>query len=281
MRHAHKVLLEGHQNPNWKAETVTLLGCMAMKLSSLEINSGLNNRSWFVLCCCIGNSKVFRWNVGKKSIREITKASVVLDETTNEPSGRLGAFSGDKPDLNNFSLYSKICNEGDILLILSPSVYMNCDPIVLGKKPSDLGFIESDWNSVPNVQKVRSEFQCRKMMELFFPDQTSVEENQNNCVNLFTKSLLNHCTSVTDKTRSYMENSLAEEPLDFVEYPGKMGHATCLSISLDTSNLVVGGGSDELVLSSIKKQVDMQTIFKSMAKGKKIRGNVIYEQGNQ
>eukprot|EP01126_Amoeba_proteus_P039969 TRINITY_DN4238_c0_g6_i2.p1 TRINITY_DN4238_c0_g6~~TRINITY_DN4238_c0_g6_i2.p1 ORF type:complete len:169 (-),score=34.13 TRINITY_DN4238_c0_g6_i2:85-591(-) len=108
MRHAHKVLLEGHQNPNWKAETVTLLGCMAMKLSSLEINSGLNNRSWFVLCCCIGNSKVFRWNVGKKSIREITKASVVLDETTNEPSGRLGAFSGDKPDLNNFSLYSKM-----------------------------------------------------------------------------------------------------------------------------------------------------------------------------
>jgi hypothetical protein len=53
-----------------------------------------------------------------------------------------------------------------------------------------------------------------------------------------TSRIMKHCLGVTASGREWMEQNPKDKlPLDYVAYPGKMDHATCVVIKVIFSNL--------------------------------------------
>eukprot|EP01127_Copromyxa_protea_P002954 TRINITY_DN12865_c0_g1_i1.p1 TRINITY_DN12865_c0_g1~~TRINITY_DN12865_c0_g1_i1.p1 ORF type:complete len:1760 (-),score=273.24 TRINITY_DN12865_c0_g1_i1:1-5280(-) len=253
-----------HNNLVSSRETVNFLACMAFKLSSLEANAGIDVENWFVLCPCVGDSKLFVLEASTQKITEITTNNVTLSTDTNSASSE-GKLGSPQPDLSNLSLFSRRCRTGDILIAASSNFYLNFDPLFLGLQPSQVNLPQSKWEDVPDLLAVRSRLQCAKMEEVLGLSTKITKASRSGSPHgisssVVTTHLLKYCKHTTEKTRGYMEqNPSSGEPLDKKIYPGKLGHTTCLAVTLDTTRIP---GADLLP----RKRMDIGTVYKSMQK---------------
>jgi len=218
---AHLRIVQGKEDI-WEAGTTTLLSVLILELEQNQPS----DPKWGILCGSVGDCKAFLVNKKTQAVLDITSGNRDNVKDSRDPGGRLGPYEGHGwPDLRNLRLYFAPAEEDDIILVVSDGVHDNLDAQTLGKQPSDLNLNIKSWDelSPENLHKEKASYMKTLLEELIFSDgevsPTSI-----------TEKLMKHCWNVTSKSREFMEkNPNKKQPTDYVGFPGKMDHTTCIS----------------------------------------------------
>ena len=113
-------------------------------------------KKWAAILATVGDCKAFLWRVGKGEVVEITEGNRHNSRDVRDCGGRLGpAQENCEPDLRNFFTSFCVCEEGDLLMLMSDGVHDNLDPENLGYLPCDLPpHIYQDLTSLPDLAKL-------------------------------------------------------------------------------------------------------------------------------
>jgi serine/threonine protein phosphatase PrpC len=128
-----------------------------------------------------------------------------------------------KPRLDNLKLTWTICRPKDLIVLVSDGVHDNFDPEALGEQPGSLGLNQSTWLNVPQKESIeaRDKYRANRLHEQIegFKDPKKV-----------TDTIIRYVVKTTHNQREFLEkNKGGQVPDDFVNYPGKMDHCTCVS----------------------------------------------------
>jgi len=253
----HYKIVEGKTDIFGEAGTTTLLGGMLLRIKDKEKSEKKDPKdepkkeTFIFICVSIGDCKVFHYVPSTRKATDITLGNRRNAYDAKDCGGRLGPYVGENgdPDIRNVTIYHQICAEDDLIILCSDGVHDNMDPQTLGIGPKDLSPQYASWNSwdqFPSEQEadlVKSEFMIKYFMEEAI-DAKNDEEKLRNKVFSFTEEnddryspdsitsrAVKHCLKVTSKSREWMEQNPKEKlPMDYVEFPGKMDHATCVAI---------------------------------------------------
>jgi len=140
---------------------------------------------------------------------------------------------------------------GDVILFVSDGVYDNVDPEHVGLSPAQVFDLSSpfsqinDWEHVPMLDALakKETFKIEKLTSLYAihlsPDTAVPSLTRLSRLSVSTckgapdamvTALLTHAHTLTKKTREFMEaHPNDSEPKDFLAFPGKMDHATCIA----------------------------------------------------
>jgi len=199
------------------------------------------DESWVFICANIGSNHVFYYNSATKKLNEITTGNELLP--LNDPGGKFG--SANSLDLRNMQVYFHGCEikQGDIIIVISATVYINLDPEILGMTPKDLDLPNSAWKKVPNNQRAAN--RLRYMEHI-------LKGAQGESPLHFVDALTEHVLNITKARRNCMrESPEAEEIPCSPRLPGKMGHATCMAFRIGgTQNVASGSPEAQLKFSS-------------------------------
>lgn len=256
LSYCHYKICEGKED-KWEAGTTTLLGGITLKIKEEKIvkeQTNLNTREkWVWVGVSIGDCKCFYYSPNSGTILDLTEGNRKNVNDPKDCGGRLGPYVGDaEPDLRNLCIHYQLCEEGDLILLLSDGVHDNLDPQTLGKLPKDIGpewEHISDWNSFSSdeeIQKAKTQY----MLKLLANDLILGREEQKNLrmkvfsvtssenefpfsPSYISNRILRHCLYCTGRGREWMEQNPKEKlPNDYVEFPGKMDHATCAILKI-------------------------------------------------
>jgi len=218
---AHKRIVAGKEDI-WEAGTTTLIGALCLELEPTKEG----DPKWGLLCASVGDCKAFIATRGGKEVVDVTSGNRnnVLDG--RDPGGRLGPYVGQGfPDLRHLRLYFSPCEPDDIIVIMSDGVHDNLDPQTLGKVPNDLKLPNKSWDELTHdsLLKVKAEYMRGLLRDIIFSaDDVSPKS--------ISDRLIAHCLEVTRKSREYMEEDPSrKQPMDYVAFPGKMDHTTCVT----------------------------------------------------
>jgi len=257
LSYCHHKIVDGKEDV-WEAGTTTLLGGMLLRVKRpkeerkpSDKNDENDKYRWVWVCVSIGDCKAFHYKAAHKEIYDITAGNRRNPYDAKDPGGRLGPYiepNGD-PDLRNVTIYYTLCEENDLILILSDGVHDNLDPQVLGKLPKDAG---SKYDHVDNWRGFSTEKEAQEckdqFMKKFLINELILggESDERLRAKVFsppksdepyvsptpiTGRIMKHCMSVTGSGREWMEQNPKEKlPNDYVLYPGKMDHATAVVI---------------------------------------------------
>jgi len=218
---AHTRIVQGKEDI-WEAGTTTLLGALLLEIEQ----TNPDDPKWGLLCGSVGDCKAFLVNKKNRSVIDITSGNRDNVKDSRDPGGRLGPYEGHGwPDLRNLRLYFSPAEEDDIILIVSDGVHDNLDPQTLGKQPSDLNLNIKSWDELPpeGLHRTKAKYMKTLLEELIFEDGEVTPSS-------ITDKLMKHCWAVTSKSREYMEkNPNKKQPTDYVGFPGKMDHTTCIT----------------------------------------------------
>eukprot|EP01118_Nematostelium_gracile_P017645 TRINITY_DN7609_c0_g1_i2.p1 TRINITY_DN7609_c0_g1~~TRINITY_DN7609_c0_g1_i2.p1 ORF type:complete len:438 (-),score=113.86 TRINITY_DN7609_c0_g1_i2:4-1317(-) len=224
----------------WEAGTTTLMGGVLLRLKDDE--------KWVWISVSIGDCKCFHYQASSDTVTDITNGNRQNVYDARDPGGRLGPYVGinGEPDVRNVFVYYNICSENDIILLFSDGVHDNLDPQILGIPPKSVNekyAIHSDWKDFKtddDAERVKAEFmqnflikdllcggeEDKKMRMKILSFATDPDVMSPASV---TSRIMKHCFSVTASGREWMEqNPKNKLPFDYVNYPGKMDHATCV-----------------------------------------------------
>jgi len=183
---------------------------------------------WGLLCASVGDCKAFIGSQASREVIDVTMGNRNNVVDGRDPGGRLGPYVGNGwPDLRNLRLYFCPCEPDDVVLIMSDGVHDNLDPQTLGKLPSELrnpSVTYTSWDEVPHdsLVKIKTDYMRNLLGEIVFSGDTAPAS--------ITDRLISHCLEVTRKAREFMEsNPNKKQPTDYIEYPGKMDHTTCVT----------------------------------------------------
>lgn len=183
----------------------------------------LKNNNYWMVFVNLGLCKAYVWSDGQ--VKDLTESIPGIDDGYS--GGKIGVCGlSNEPDLKNVEVQFMNVNEGDIIMIMTPAVYHNFDPQILGRQPIEVGSIAETWSEIEELEvtDLKTKARCKEI-QMLLSDQL-----EDPSPSAFCDAIINHCKRTTKKTREYMESSPDEkEPSSFVEYPGKMGHATILS----------------------------------------------------
>lgn len=99
--------------------TTTLLGGLLLPIQDRP-------SSWVFLCACLGDCKAYHYSSKKNIISDLTAGNRLNVSNARDPGGRLGPYVDDGgPDLRNFRFYSKVCEEDDLLFLMTDGVVDN------------------------------------------------------------------------------------------------------------------------------------------------------------
>lgn len=149
---AHKHILKGPRDPR-SAGTTTLLGGILFKIVIL---SGVH---WMFMSVNIGDCKGFHWSQRNGKVYDFTASSRSFSRNASDPGGRIGPYGSKdplpdnisesladqintQPDLRNLVLNFCLCEEGDVIFLLSDGIHDNFDPEMTGKLPFDIQLTE-------------------------------------------------------------------------------------------------------------------------------------------
>lgn len=210
---------------------------------------------WGFVFGSVGDCKAFLWKSRTNTVTDVTYTNRTESLDARDCGGRLGPYV-DKglPDLRNLSLYITICEEGDIVIIVSDGVHDNLDPQSLGRTPGEtdieLASYES-WKDVPSVlgekYKTRHREQLlRQLIQPVFP------EAEVTCTGIVSR-VVDYCQEKTTASRVFMEtNPSLELPEDYARFPGKMDHTTCVCLKISNkSEGLISSSSSSSSLSSL------------------------------
>jgi len=199
------------------------------------------------VCVSVGDCKAFHFRFASKQIYDITAGNRRNALDPKDCGGRLGPYVGNgEPDLRNVTVYYTFCEENDLILVLSDGVHDNLDPQVLGKVPKDAG---PQYNNLADWTNFASDKETQEAKDLFIKNFLikelilggEGEEKMRSKVfsqpvpdeplspTSITSRIMKHCLAVTGRGREWMEQNPREKlPPDYVQYPGKMDHATAV-----------------------------------------------------
>jgi len=218
---AHNRICQGKEDI-WEAGTTTLLGALVLELEPAKEG----DPRWGLLCASVGDCKAFLASPKHRRVTDVTNGNRNNVTDTRDPGGRLGPYVGHGwPDLRNLKLYFVPAEEDDIAVLMSDGVHDNLDPQTLGKTPQELDLPNNSWDELSHEALIRAK--ATYMTNLL----SSIVFNEDYpSPSAITNSLINHCMEVTRKAREFMEkNPHKKQPNDYVEFPGKMDHTTCIS----------------------------------------------------
>jgi len=224
---AHKRIVAGKEDI-WEAGTTTLIGALCLELEPQQEG----DPRWGLLCASVGDCKAFIAQHDTREVIDVTSGNRNNVVDGRDPGGRLGPYVGHGwPDLRNLRLYFSPCQAGDVVLIMSDGVHDNLDPQTLGKLPPELKLPAdakwTSWDEVPHdaIMRLKSEYMRGLLREIVFT--THPERSSPTAI---TDRLIKHCLEVTRKAREFMErNPNQKQPTDYIEFPGKMDHTTCVT----------------------------------------------------
>eukprot|EP01116_Phalansterium_solitarium_P012268 TRINITY_DN2840_c0_g1_i5.p1 TRINITY_DN2840_c0_g1~~TRINITY_DN2840_c0_g1_i5.p1 ORF type:complete len:427 (+),score=72.58 TRINITY_DN2840_c0_g1_i5:493-1773(+) len=243
--YCHHKICEGHPTDIWSAGTTTLCGGVLLKLKPPKEIS-LSSPQWAFVSVSIGDCKAFHYSMASGNMIDLTAGNRKHCRDATDCGGRLGPYLREgEPDLRNVQVSYSVCQEDDLILIVTDGVHDNFDPQMLGKRVDTFGqeYVQySSWDDLKDVDERES------LKEMFMIDQLiSLIENaddseldlrkkvfaydQDKQEHMLPTALVNrivrHCLSITGAGREWMEqNPVAKLPSDYVKYPGKMDHAT-------------------------------------------------------
>lgn len=224
---AHLRIVQG-KDDIWEAGTTTLLGALLLEIEQTKAT----DPKWGLLCGNVGDCKAFLINGKARTVTDITSGNRDNVKDSKDPGGRLGPFEGHGwPDLRNLRLYFSPVEDNDIILVVSDGVHDNLDPLTLGKQPHELNLNIKSWDELTpeNLHKVKAKYMKGLLEELIFGNGDPTPSN-------ITESLMKHCWNVTSKSREFMEkNPNKKQPADYVGFPGKMDHTTCITFVVGKS----------------------------------------------
>jgi len=242
---AHHAII-ARDNDNWDSGTATLLGGILLPVQFMENEVGSVETQWGFMFGSVGDCKAFIWSPKKKKIKDITYGNRrnVLDPSYC--GGRLGPYVNKMPDLSNFKLYFQLCEENDILLLVSDGLHDNFDPQLLGLRPEDIGLNSERWEDIDLDVLVQSKntYQEKFIEEVIMynriltslnhssenlPTSSSVEQIHSPVY--IAKQLVQFCKDITKKSRDYMQDPVHQDeqlPTEYSRFPGKMDHISCV-----------------------------------------------------
>jgi len=227
----HKKIIEGKQDIWQAAQTTAICGIL------LKLDENFLTDEWALVLLSVGDCKAYHYDIRTKDVFEITYGNRRNVRDARDCGGRLGPYlNAGLPDLRNLEVYFHPCHAGDILIVVSDGVHDNLDPESLGLIPKDLSRFNigqyKTWDEVPmrDAIRVKSQYSCQYMKGML---DSCKEESPSE----YTNIIVDHCIKTTDNSRKWMEqNPDKAEPKDYKNFPGKMDHATCLSLRVNDSN---------------------------------------------
>lgn len=224
--HAHRSMLDRNQlsistdlSPVsfTEPETCNALGAVLLRLSNTD-PATQDGALWALLTVNIGEHKAYLYRQGQ-----------VIDVTPwSTSSGRLGLLQDkdDAPDLGNMGLTLTKCHEDDFVLFLSGAAHANFDPEYLGHTPKEVDpqRKEDKWSDVADPESLKRAFRAQGLSKL-------ISGLEDCTASKITQNVIAHCRKLTSRVRLFMENNTnANMPKDHKQYPGQMGHVTCLTL---------------------------------------------------
>lgn len=229
---AHNAIIKGYENDIWQAGTTTLLGGVLLELEP----DNEQIPKWGFIFLSVGDCKAFHWNHKTGEVTDITEGNRGKVTDASDPGGRLGPFTGQgSPDLRNMRVYFYSVNEGDICFVVSDGVHDNFDPRQLGKTPMDFGIQEESWKElelqeqfingflISKAEKIQNQYRVNAMASIINKRSQVTPET-------IVNDLIQYCFEITTLCREFMQaNPGAKQPKDYVKYPGKFDHTTCVA----------------------------------------------------
>jgi hypothetical protein len=225
-------------DPDTPTGTTTLLGGIAMELdeddefantTTTPSSSSTTERPprWGFVYGSVGDCKAFHYSASEKQWQDITESNRQLSRDPTDCGGRLGRMTATHgPDLRNFELGFFPCDAGDIIIIVSDGVHDNLDPQSLGKPPNALGINASSWDEVDlqESEVLKNKFRINLLKSLVGPSMPGGLSPSS-----IVETLLAYCQEINSAAVNWMcENPTKPLPKDYIRYPGKMDHTTCL-----------------------------------------------------
>jgi hypothetical protein len=235
--------------------------------SSLRICQD-SGRRWAFVCASIGDCKAFHWSAKKQTVRDVTSGNRTNPLNASDCGGRLGPhLEGGLPDLRNFGVFLQVCEEGDIIMVMSDGVHDNLDPQHFGKTPKDLGLTDSDevsWHDLPydKVDEVKEKWREQLLREKIFesvrnPRPPLTEEGgregslgdsgvgggsgrgvlgDDEMISpdpeQIMRTVISYCVDLTSSSREFMEKYPGKKLQDdYLTFPGKMDRKYLLFLS--------------------------------------------------
>mmetsp|Transcript_18713 Transcript_18713/g.56105 ORF Transcript_18713/g.56105 Transcript_18713/m.56105 type:complete len:449 (-) Transcript_18713:127-1473(-) len=245
---AHKRIISGKESV-WDAGTTTLFGAMLLPVDTstvgvLDVDSETPPPFGFV-CASVGDCKGFYYSKAEKRVLDITAGNRFNINDATDPGGRLGPFipPDGQPDLRNLHLFFIPCHPGDMFIIASDGVYDNLDPQHLGLSPRecDPSLEFDDWSAMS-----REAEEDAKVLYVERNLEARLGKLKECTSEAVTRCILDHVIQVTLPGREWlMANPRKRLPKNYREYPGKMDHATCLTITVPEPVPVEDSSSSE------------------------------------
>jgi len=183
---------------------------------------------WGFVYGSVGDCKAFHYSAAEKHWQDITESNRALSRDPTDCGGRLGRMTATNgPDLRNFELGFFPCDAGDLIVIVSDGVHDNLDPQSLGKPPQVVGLNCNSWDEVEldEAERLKNRFRVNLLTSML-QDRSDGRRLEPAAV---VHKLLEYCIGVNAAAVSWMaENPTKPLPKDYVRYPGKMDHTTCL-----------------------------------------------------
>eukprot|EP00013_Stygamoeba_regulata_P029667 CAMPEP_0177651328 /NCGR_PEP_ID=MMETSP0447-20121125/12482_1 /TAXON_ID=0 /ORGANISM="Stygamoeba regulata, Strain BSH-02190019" /LENGTH=623 /DNA_ID=CAMNT_0019154387 /DNA_START=56 /DNA_END=1927 /DNA_ORIENTATION=+ len=223
---AHTRVVSGKEETWWECGTTTICGGILLELEEVE-NDPFN---WAFICASVGDCKAFRYSAGSNKITDITRGNRTNLTDAQDCGGRIGPFKNGQPDLRNLNFYYQNCRVGDMILIVSDGVHDNLDPMNFGLPPSTAapGILGkdsySDWDTLNDdqIEEIKAQYMRRKV-------EVDLLGKEMQTPSVMVERLLDHAKQSTHASRTFMEeNPEKKQPHDYILYPGKMDHTTCV-----------------------------------------------------
>eukprot|EP01119_Soliformovum_irregulare_P000407 TRINITY_DN10280_c0_g1_i1.p1 TRINITY_DN10280_c0_g1~~TRINITY_DN10280_c0_g1_i1.p1 ORF type:complete len:649 (+),score=163.72 TRINITY_DN10280_c0_g1_i1:75-2021(+) len=228
---AHRNIFLGKDE--WEVGTTTLIG--GILLETLE------NSEWMFVCGSIGDCKAFHWSKSKRKFTDITAGNRSAITDARDPGGRLGPAQSDNlPDLRNLGLYFQECVVGDLIIVVSDGVHDNLDPQMLGKSPKDVGIPTDDWEKAEKLSPEAADLaKTQSRLNVLASIFEKLPNANEPCPSDVVDALVKYAVDLTQPTRAFMEaHSDQKQPADYVQFPGKLDHTTCICIRVGEASKI-------------------------------------------
>lgn len=232
----HKRIIKGEKDLR-QVGTTTICGGL---LAQMVVGEG-KTPTWAFLCISVGDCKVFKYSEVTRTLTDITWGNRADSRDASDPGGRIGPYIFEKqskdalPDYRNKTFFFTPCLEGEYILMMSDGVYDNVDPEHLGKTPNQLNKNvvgdcvvppNSTWESLDMItmSTLKENYIVYKLQKLIHKVSDVTPTN-------IINTLIDNARRVTSNTRNFLEKYPNQnEPQDYVNYPGKVDHSTCICI---------------------------------------------------
>ena len=226
---AHRSIVYGRNEENlFLAGTTTMCAGILLELVNPE-----QGKPFAFVCASIGDCKGYSYNPKTDKISEFTIGNRGGIDA-RDPGGRLGPTLQDgSPDLRNLKLYCHLCEESDIIILVSDGVHDNIDPRQLGKKPSEIGIIVNpdSWDKVKEEKSNDHDNKISEWSEKYLNNLISTTKPVT--VASINRCLIKNSMDITKSMRNFMEQNPGKRvPPDYLLYPGKVDHTTCIAFKV-------------------------------------------------